>query len=91
MLTGIGFALLLIAVSEFAGGIVDWRQGVFWGLAVFTVFTLAPGPAPPELPAMPAAEPAAAGLVGGDGFLHGCGHRASRLWPLGPVVVRRWL
>ena len=57
ILTAIGFALLLIAVSELAGGIVDWRQGVFWGLAAFTVFTLAPGLGlPPELPAMPAAE-----------------------------------
>ena len=57
IVTGIGFALLLIAVSELAGGIVDWRQGVFWGLAAFTVFTLAPGLGlPPELPAMPAAE-----------------------------------
>lgn len=57
VLTAIGFALLLIAVSELAGGIVDWRQGVFWGLAAFTVFTLAPGLGlPPELPAMPAAE-----------------------------------
>ena len=57
VLTGIGFALLLIAVSELAGGIVDWRQGVLWGLAAFAVFTLAPGLGlPPELPAMPAAE-----------------------------------
>jgi cobalt transporter subunit CbtA len=57
VLTGIGFALLLIAVSELAGGIVNWRQGVFWGLAAFAVFTLAPGLGlPPELPAMPAAE-----------------------------------
>jgi cobalt transporter subunit CbtA len=56
VITGIGFALLLIAVSELAGGIVDWRQGVFWGLAAFTVFTVAPGLGlPPELPAMPAA------------------------------------
>src|SRR5262249_55018728 len=43
VLTGIGFALLLIAVSELSGGIVDWRQGVLWGLAAFAVFTLAPG------------------------------------------------
>jgi len=57
VLTGIGFALLLIAVSELSGGIVDWRQGVLWGLAAFAVFTLAPGLGlPPELPAMPAAE-----------------------------------
>jgi cobalt transporter subunit CbtA len=57
VITGIGFALLLIAVSELAGGILDWRQGVFWGFAAFAVFTLAPGLGlPPELPAMPAAE-----------------------------------
>ena len=57
VLTGIGFALLLIAVSELAGGIADWRQGMFWGLAAFAVFTLAPGLGlPPELPGMPAAE-----------------------------------
>jgi cobalt transporter subunit CbtA len=57
VVTGIGFALLLIAASELFGGITDWRQGVFWGLAGFTVFTLAPGLGlPPELPAMPAAE-----------------------------------
>jgi cobalt transporter subunit CbtA len=57
LVTGIGFALLLIAVSELFGGIRDWRQGVFWGLAAFVVFTLAPGLGlPPELPAMPAAE-----------------------------------
>ena len=57
IVTGIGFALLLVAVSELFGGIRDWRQGVFWGLAGFAVFTLAPGLGlPPELPAMPAAE-----------------------------------
>jgi cobalt transporter subunit CbtA len=57
IITGIGFALLLIAASELTGGILDWRQGVFWGLAAFAVFTLAPGLGlPPELPAMPAAE-----------------------------------
>ena len=43
IVTGIGFALLLIAVSELFGGIRDWRQGVYWGLAAFAVFTLAPG------------------------------------------------
>ncbi|TIO77945.1 MAG: cobalt transporter [Mesorhizobium sp.] len=57
IVTGIGFALILVAASEFAGGIGNWRQGVFWGLAGFAVFTLAPGLGlPPELPAMPAAE-----------------------------------
>ena len=57
IVTGIGFALLLVAVSEFAGGIAGWRQGVFWGFAGFAVFTLAPGLGlPPELPAMPTAD-----------------------------------
>jgi cobalt transporter subunit CbtA len=57
IVTGIGFALLLVVVSELAGGIAGWRQGVFWGLAGFAVFTLAPGLGlPPELPAMPAAD-----------------------------------
>ena len=57
IVTGIGFALILVAVSEFAGGIANWRRGLFWGLAGFAVFTLAPGLGlPPELPAMPAAD-----------------------------------
>ena len=57
VVTGIGFALVLVAASEFAGGIASWRQGVFWGFAGFAVFTLAPGLGlPPELPAMPAAD-----------------------------------
>ncbi|MEP9371624.1 CbtA family protein [Mesorhizobium sp. KR1-2] len=60
IVTGIGFALVLVAVSEMAGGIAGWRQGVFWGFAGFAVFTLAPGLGlPPELPAMPAADLAA--------------------------------
>jgi cobalt transporter subunit CbtA len=60
VVTGIGFALVLVAVSEIAGGIANWRQGIFWGFAGFAVFTLAPGLGlPPELPAMPAADLAA--------------------------------
>jgi cobalt transporter subunit CbtA len=57
IVTGIGFGLLLVAASEFAGGIASWRQGLVWGFAGFAVFTLAPGLGlPPELPAMPAAD-----------------------------------
>ncbi len=57
LLSGIGFALILVAVSEFAGGISSWRSGMLWGFAGFAVFTLAPGLGlPPELPAMPAAD-----------------------------------
>jgi cobalt transporter subunit CbtA len=57
IVSGIGFALILVAVSELAGGIAGWRQGLYWGFAGFAVFTLAPGLGlPPELPAMPAAD-----------------------------------
>lgn len=57
VVTGVGFALLLVAVSELAGGIRNWRAGMVWGFAGFAVFTLAPGLGlPPELPAMPAAD-----------------------------------
>ena len=57
IVTGVGFALILLVASEFVGGMANWRQGLFWGLAGFTVFTLAPGLGlPPELPAMPAAD-----------------------------------
>jgi cobalt transporter subunit CbtA len=57
IVTGIAFALILVALSELAGGIANWRQGLFWGFAGFAVFTLAPGLGlPPELPAMPAAD-----------------------------------
>ncbi|PBB25824.1 MULTISPECIES: CbtA family protein [unclassified Mesorhizobium] len=57
IVSGIGFALILVAVSEFMGGIGNWRQGVFWGLAGFAIFTLAPGLGlPPKLPAMPDAD-----------------------------------
>jgi cobalt transporter subunit CbtA len=57
VVTSIGFALLLLAASELAGGLAGWRQGLFWGLAGFVAFTLAPGLGlPPKLPAMPAAD-----------------------------------
>ena len=57
VITGIGFALLLVAVSEVAGGIAGWRDGLIWGFAGFAAFTLAPGLGlPPELPGMPAAD-----------------------------------
>ncbi|MBA3448423.1 MAG: CbtA family protein [Pseudaminobacter sp.] len=57
IVTAIGFALVLVAASELAGGIANWRQGIFWGFAGFAIFTLAPGLGlPPELPTMPAAD-----------------------------------
>ena len=51
LLAAIGFALLLAAGLTMRGGAVTWREGLFWGLAGFATFTLAPGLGlPPELP-----------------------------------------
>ena len=56
ILTATAFSLLLTAAIELRGGIVDWRAGLFWGLAGFATFTLAPGLGlPPELPGNAAA------------------------------------
>jgi cobalt transporter subunit CbtA len=51
VLTGIGFALLLAAGLTLRGGEVTWREGLFWGLAGFLAFTIAPGLGlPPQVP-----------------------------------------
>lgn len=51
LLTGIGFALLLIAGFAVSGRTIDWRQGLYWGLAGYIVFILSPAIGlPPELP-----------------------------------------
>ena len=51
ILTGIGFALLLAAGLTLRGGEVTWREGLFWGLAGFAAFTIAPGLGlPPQVP-----------------------------------------
>jgi cobalt transporter subunit CbtA len=56
VLTGIGFALLLAAGLSLRGGDVTWREGLFWGLAGFATFSLAPGLGlPPEVPGTEAA------------------------------------
>ncbi len=56
ILTGIGFALLLASAYAFRGGGMNWRKGLYWGLAGFAVFTLAPGLGlPPEVPGTEAA------------------------------------
>lgn len=52
ILTGIGFALMLVACYALRGA-VDWREGLLWGMAGFIVFVVAPGIGlPPELPGM---------------------------------------
>jgi cobalt transporter subunit CbtA len=56
VLTGIGFALLLVAGLSLRGGEVTWREGLFWGLAGFAAFTVAPSLGlPPQLPGSEAA------------------------------------
>jgi cobalt transporter subunit CbtA len=51
LLAGVGFALLLAAGMALRGGKVSWREGLFWGLAGFVAFTLAPGLGlPPDIP-----------------------------------------
>ncbi len=51
VLTAIGFALLLVAAYAIRGQPVGWREGLYWGLAGFTVFALGPGLGlPPEVP-----------------------------------------
>jgi cobalt transporter subunit CbtA len=56
VLTGIGFALLLVSAYSFRGRAVGWRAGLLWGLAGFVVFTLAPDLGlPPEVPGTEAA------------------------------------
>ncbi len=56
VLTGVGFALLLVACYALRG-YADWRQGILWGLAAFAAFSLAPSLGlPPEVPGTIAAD-----------------------------------
>lgn len=51
LLAGIGFALLLASGMALRGGEIAWRRGLFWGLAGFLAFTVAPGLGlPPDIP-----------------------------------------
>lgn len=60
LLTGIGFASLLVGAIALSGREVGPHEGVLWGLAGFASFTLAPALGlPPELPGMMAADLAA--------------------------------
>ncbi|MGH6893274.1 MAG: CbtA family protein [Dongiaceae bacterium] len=42
VLTGIGFALVLVACYRVWGGPVNWRTGLYWGLAGFATVIVAP-------------------------------------------------
>ena len=57
LLTGIGFASLLVGAIALSGREPDTGEGVLWGLAGFASFSLAPALGlPPELPGMFAAD-----------------------------------
>jgi len=57
VLAAAGFALVIGAVSMFAGIPITFANGFLWGVAGFIAFTLAPAYGlAPELPGMPAAE-----------------------------------
>ncbi len=57
IITGVGFALILVACFALYGQPVNGRQGVIWGIAGFAIVALAPGLGlPPELPGSMAAE-----------------------------------
>ncbi len=57
VLNGVGFALLLGAAITLSGRVVEWRQGLLWGLAGFLVFGLAPALGlPPDPPGVDAGE-----------------------------------
>jgi cobalt transporter subunit CbtA len=56
VLTGVAFALLLVSGHSLRGTAMNWRKGLFWGLAGFATFTLSPGLGlPPEVPGTEAA------------------------------------
>lgn len=51
VITGIGYAFLLVACYALWGGRVDGRAGVLWGVGGFACFALAPALGlPPEIP-----------------------------------------
>ena len=57
VLAAAGFALVIGAVSMFAGIPITFANGFLWGIAGFITFSLAPAYGlAPELPGMPAAE-----------------------------------
>ncbi|WP_457300730.1 CbtA family protein, partial [Phyllobacterium sp. P5_D12] len=57
LVAGAGFALITGAAALFLGRRITLQNGIYWGLAGFFIFNLAPAfSLAPELPAMPAAD-----------------------------------
>lgn len=60
LLTGIGYAALLLSIASLSGLALNQRNGLLWGLAGFASFVLAPALGlPPEPPGVPVADLAA--------------------------------
>ncbi|MBX9595698.1 MAG: CbtA family protein [Roseomonas sp.] len=60
LITGVGFALLVVGAFALSGRRVEGREGLLWGLGGFAAFTLSPALGlPPELPGTIAADLAA--------------------------------
>jgi cobalt transporter subunit CbtA len=57
VLTGIGFAAMLLGVMAVAGETINTRHGALWGLAAFACFSLAPALGlPPQPPGVAVAD-----------------------------------
>jgi len=57
LVTGVGFALVLVAAMALRGRPVDMHSGLLWGAAGFAVFVFAPALGlPPEVPGAAAAD-----------------------------------
>lgn len=60
ILTGIGFSAIFLALVTLSGTELNVRRGLYWGLAGFACFVVAPGLGlPPEPPGVPVADVAA--------------------------------
>ncbi|NKB21711.1 MAG: cobalt transporter [Alphaproteobacteria bacterium] len=79
IITGVGFALILVACFSLSGGAINGRTGVIWGMAGFGVMSLAPALGlPPEVPGAMTAE-----LVPRQGWWFLCvAATAAGLWML---------
>lgn len=57
LITGVGFALLVVGAFALSGRPVEGREGLLWGIGGFAAFTLSPALGlPPELPGTIAAD-----------------------------------
>jgi cobalt transporter subunit CbtA len=56
LITAIGFAFMLTGAVALSGRVIDWQQGIIWGLAAYAAFYVSPSLGlPPEVPGIDAA------------------------------------